>query len=318
MIELENLVSLKNLSKVEINQILYLAEGLEDVAKGHESLDILKNKVLATFFYEPSTRTRLSFETAMLRLGGWVVSMADAKSMSSVWKGETLGDTIRTIDNYANVIALRHPEAGAAEEAVSYSKVPILNAGDGTNEHPTQALLDLLTIKKQRNGIDGLKIGIAGDLKHTRSTNSLTIGLSNYDVELFLSSPEGFETSDWILDILNNKGVKYHQNHSVKEMVDKIDVLYVCRIQKERLENKSEYENIKGKYFIDKALLEEASQVITILHHLPRIGELAEDVDEYAGAAYFPQTFNGVLIRGALLAIVLGKTRELENYVKNR
>jgi len=307
MIKLDHVTGLKGLTREEIDGILDIATGLEEAITGKKPAKILEDKVIATFFYEPSTRTRLSFEVAMLRLGGQITSMADAKSTSSAWKGESLADTIRTIDNYVDAIVLRHPEAGAAEEAARFSRVPVLNAGDGTNEHPTQALLDMLTIIKERGQLDGLKVALAGDLKHTRSTNSLTLGLSHYDVDFTFVSPPGFETSPWILDIVKERGRSFKQTQDLQSAVLDADVVYVCRIQKERLENPEDYEAMRGSYVLNRAMLEKASDVVTVLHHLPRVGELAEDVDDYPGAAYFRQPFNGVLVRGALLAIVLGR-----------
>lgn len=307
MIKLKHLTGLKNLTRQEILDILNIAGSMEEVCRGEKESSILTNKVMASFFYEPSTRTRFSFEVAMLRLGGMVVSMADAQRTSSVWKGETLADTIRTIDNYADVIVLRHPESGAAEAAASISRVPVLNAGDGANEHPTQALLDMLTIQKERGQLDGLKVTLVGDLKHTRSTNSLTLGLSNFDVDFTFVSPPGFETSPWILDLLNQKGRRYRQLPNIEQAIQDTDVIYVCRIQKERLEQPDQLEEIKGSYVLNRALLDHASREVTVLHHLPRVGELSEDVDDYPGAAYFRQPFNGVLLRAALLAIVLNR-----------
>ena len=305
MKRLSNLTGLKNLSKQEIIEILDLADKLEGVCTGKEISRELENKIMATFFYEPSTRTRFSFEAAMQRLGGKVISMADAKSTSSVWKGESLPDTIRTIDNYVDVIVLRHPESGAAEIAANYSRVPILNAGDGTNEHPTQGLLDMLTIRHEKKTIDGLKIAIVGDLKHTRSTNSLTLGLSNFDVNLTLVAPKGFETSEPILEILRTRNVNYKQTQDIRTVIKDVDVVYVCRIQKERLENPADYESIKGSYTVNREILEQSSKVISVLHHMPRVDELSKDVDDYPGAAYFKQPFYGVLVRAAVLKMAL-------------
>jgi aspartate carbamoyltransferase catalytic subunit len=305
MIHLKHLTGLKNLSRQDIVDILNVANSLENICSGKEKSSMLSNKLLATFFYEPSTRTRFSFEAAMQRLGGGVLSMADAKTQSSAWKGESIPDTIRTIDNYADVIVIRHSVSGTADTAAMYSRVPVLNAGDGTNEHPTQALLDILTIEKERGTIDGLKVVMVGDLKHTRSTNSLTLGLSNFDVDLTLVSPPGYETSEWILDILRMRNISFRQTNDLKSAVKNADVVYVCRIQKERLEGPEDYEQVKNSYFVNRAILEEAPRIVTVLHHLPRVGELSEDVDEYPGAAYFKQPFNGVLIRAALLALVL-------------
>lgn len=312
MIKMKHLTSLRDLTRENILDLLYFAESLEDIFTGKSEIksDILAGKVLTTLFYEPSTRTRLSFETAMLQLGGKVLSVADAMKTSSAWKGETIEDTIKTIENYCHIITLRHSEVGAADKAAAVSKIPIINAGDGSNEHPTQALLDLLTIKRERGYIDGLKIAIVGDLKHTRSTNSLTIGLSNFDVNLILVSPPEFVTSDWIIEILKNKKCNYKQTDDLIGAVKEADVLYVCRIQKERIADENEYKKIKGSYVVNKDLLEQTSKIVTVLHHLPRVGELSEDVDDYPGAAYFRQTFNGVLLRGALLLTLLNKAPE--------
>jgi aspartate carbamoyltransferase catalytic subunit len=305
MVQFKHVTGLKDMSREDITDILDLAESLEDVCKGKKKSTELDKYLMATFFYEPSTRTRFSFEAAMQRLGGTIISMADAKATSSAWKGESLADTIRTIDNYADVIVLRHPQAGAAEEAASYSRVPVLNAGDGTNEHPSQGLLDILTIRRERGTLDGLKVVLVGDLKHTRSTNSLTLGLSNFNVDFTFVSPKGFETSDWILDLVRKRGVSYNQTEDLQAALEDADVAYVCRIQKERLANPEDLEKIKGAYVLNRAMLEPASKVVTVLHHLPRVGELSEDVDEYPGAAYFRQPFNGVLVRAALIKIAL-------------
>ena len=307
MSKLEHITGIKNLTRKQIEFILDLAEKLEPIYAGKLDLEPLRKKTLATFFYEPSTRTRLSFESAILGLGGNYISMADAKATSSVWKGETLADTIRTIENYADVIAIRHFEAGAAEAAAALSQKPVINAGDGPNEHPTQTLLDLLTIRKERGTLDGLKVTLVGDLKHTRSTNSLTLGLSNFDVEFTFVSPPGFKTSDWILDFVKQHGRRYRQTEDLPSSVIEADVVYVCRIQKERLKDPDDYKKIEGVYCLNRAMLEKAGQVVTVLHHLPRVNELAEDVDAYPGAAYFRQTYNGMLIRGALMTMLLDR-----------
>lgn len=307
MSKLKHITGVKNLTRTQIEFILELAEKLEPIYRGELDLEPLRKKTLATFFYEPSTRTRLSFESAILGLGGNYISMADAQKHSSVWKGETVADTIRTIENYADVIALRHFQAGTAEAAAAVSSKPIINSGDGPNEHPTQTLLDLLTIKKERGTLDGLKVTMVGDLKHTRSTNSLTLGLSNFDVEFTFVSPAGFKTSDWILDIVRQRGRKFTQTEELPSAVVDADVLYVCRIQKERLENPDDYKKIEGVYCVNRAMLEKAKKIVTVMHHLPRVNELAEDVDTYPGAAYFRQTYNGMLIRGALMTMLLDK-----------
>ena len=311
MSKLNHITGIKNLTRKQIEFILALANKLEPIYQGKSTLEPLRKKTLATFFYEPSTRTRLSFESAALRLGGTYISMADAMKHSSAWKGETVEDTIRTIENYADVIAIRHFEAGTAEKASAISAVPIINAGDGPNEHPTQTLLDLLTIQKERGTLDGLKVTMVGDLKHTRSTNSLTLGLSNFDVEFNFVSPPDFKTSDWIMDVVKQRGRRYTQTEDLQAAVIDADVVYVCRIQKERLENPDDFNKISGVYRLNRAMLEKAKQkVVTVMHHLPRVLELAEDVDDYPGAAYFRQTYNGMLVRGALMTMLLDRVPE--------
>lgn len=301
-----SITGIKNLSRSDIEYILDLAEKLEDIIQERSQLRPLKGKTLCTFFYEPSTRTRLSFESAMWALGGRVISMADAQKTSSVWKGETLADTIRTIENYCHVIALRHFDAGAAEEAASISHVPVINAGDGPNEHPTQTLLDMLTIRRECGRLDNLKVVMCGDLKHTRSTNSLTLGMSNFNADFTFVQPKGFETSQWILDLAKERGSKYRQTDDLQEALIGADVVYMCRIQKERFVPE-EFALIDGKYCLTRAMLEKSPKVAAVLHHLPRVKELDVNVDEYPGCAYFKQTYNGVLIRGALMTMLLDR-----------
>lgn len=302
-------LALRDMARSEIDTVLDVAQSLEPVANRTDRWPILADRTLATLFYEPSTRTRLSFETAMLRLGGSVLSVADAVRTSSVWKGETLADTIRTVHSYADVIAIRHSENGAAEEASKWSKVPIINAGDGTNEHPTQGLLDLFTIRREKGRIDGLKVAIVGDLKHTRSSNSLIYGLSNFDVRLTLVSPKGFEPNQVVLDRLQERARHFSVTEDLEAAVRDADVVYICRIQKERIPDKADVERIIGSYVVDRQLLTAAKRVPIVMHHLPRVGELAEDVDDYPGARYFEQPWNGVLVRMALLALLLAPSQ---------
>lgn len=307
-VNFKSITGIKNLTRENIEYVLDLAEALEPIIEGKSEERPLAGKKLCTFFYEPSTRTRLSFESAMFALGGTVISMADAQTNSSVWKGETLQDTIRTIHNYCDVIALRHFESGAAVKADSYSKVPIINAGDGSNEHPTQTLLDLLTIRKKVGRLDNITVVLCGDLKHTRSTNSLILALSKFSgVHLKLVRPSGFEVQKWILDILNENNVKYTEYEDLNGVIDDADVVYMCRIQKERFDDPSAYEKINGLYCLTREMLEKSDKVKFVLHHLPRVMELDEDVDDYPGAAYFDQTYNGVLVRAALMTMVLNK-----------
>lgn len=304
----KSITGIKNLSRGNIEYILELAEKLEDIIQGKSELRPLKDKILCTFFYEPSTRTRLSFESAMVALGGQIISMADAQKTSSVWKGETLDDTIRTIENYCHIIALRHFQAGAAEAADKISRVPIINSGDGPNEHPTQTLLDMLTIRREKGTLDNLKVVMCGDLKHTRSTNSLTLGLSNFDnVEFTFVRPNGFETSQWILDLVKERGCSYTESEDLQSSLMNADVVYMCRIQKERFDDPAAFDAIDGKYCLTRDMLEKSPKIAAVLHHLPRVNELDVSVDDYPGCAYFKQTYNGVLVRGALMTMLLDR-----------
>lgn len=303
----QHVVSMKSFSREQIDGILNLANSFEQAARGHEKSDLLAGKVLTTLFYEPSTRTRLSFESAMARLGGQVLSVADAKKTSSVWKGETLEDTILTIANYSDVIAMRHPMAGAAAIAAQVSSVPILNGGDDANEHPTQALLDLLTILRERGTIDGLTVTLVGDHAHSRVTNSLLFGLANYDVNVILVNPPSLAVSRETLKYVEEKGLSVEETSDLAAALKKTDVVYIFRIQKERFEDLAEYERVKGGYQLNRSMLEAAGREITVMHPMPRVDELSTDVDDMPGACYFRQSFNGVMLRMALLAWVLGK-----------
>jgi len=308
MAALTDVISMKPFSREEIEAILDLSLTFEEVARGVKDSQLLAGKVLCTLFYEPSTRTRLSFESAMLRLGGKLMSVADAAKTSSAWKGETIADIVRTIENYADVIAIRHPIAGAAEEAAKYASIPILNAGDDANEHPTQALLDLLTIRRERGRIDGLNIAVVGDHKYSRVTRSLAYGLAHYDVNVTLVNPPPLALPRDTLEEAKRGRATFEETDDVQKALGKADVVYIFRIQRERLPAK-EYDRVKGSYVIDRAILEKTGREITLMHPMPRVGELLEDVDSYPGACYFRQSFNGVLVRMALLALVLGKAQ---------
>lgn len=287
----------------EIDLILAKAAEYEEALAAGEVLDDLRGKVLATLFYEPSTRTRLSFESAMLRLGGRVISVAEAKS-SSAAKGETLHDTIRTVEGYADVIVLRHPQIGSAAEAAAATRLPIVNAGDGAGQHPTQSLLDLYTIRKERGQVDGLKIALAGDLKNGRTVHSLADLLVNYDVDYTFAAPTSLRMPGEIVDRLRSRGKTVREMEDLNGAIASCDVLYMTRIQRERFEDPEEYARLKDAYVLTRAMLASAKPSITIMHPLPRVNEIATDVDGLPGAAYFRQTDNGVPIRMALLALV--------------
>lgn len=305
---IHDVVSLKPFSRRQLDGILDLAESFEDVARSNKQSSLLAGKVLATLFYEPSTRTRLSFESAMLRLGGQVLSVADALKTSSAWKGESLADTIRTVQNYADVIAIRHPGKWAAHNAAKHASIPVLNAGDNANEHPTQGLLDLLTVRRERGSIDGQTIVMVGDNKHCRSNHSFADGLANYDAKLILVNPPELALDPQHVEEIRGKGrLDVEETTDLAEALKQADVMYIVRIQKERYADPAEYERMKGSYKVDRAMLEAAGPNIAVMHPMPRVDELSSDVDDYPGACYFRQSFNGVLIRMALLGLVLGR-----------
>ena len=307
-LEFENrdIISIKDFSREEINYILKLAQAMEPIAlKGS---DMLKGKILATLFFEPSTRTRLSFESAMHKLGGSAIGFAEAE-IASVKKGENLADTVRVVENYADVIALRHPLEGAARLAAEFAKVPIINGGSGAEEHPTQALLDLYTIIKEKSKIDGLKIAFVGDLRYGRTVHSLAYALSLYDIELYLVSPESLKMRREVLQTIKVK-ISVTETTSLEKIVPLVDVLYVTRIQKERFPDPAEYAKVRGSYKIDLQTLKKAKEDLIILHPLPRIDEVAAEVDETSYARYFKQVWNGIVVRMALLALILGGIKQ--------
>jgi aspartate carbamoyltransferase catalytic subunit len=297
-----DIISIEDFTREEINYILNSSHNMEPLAA--KSSDMLKGKILATLFFEPSTRTRLSFEAAMLKLGGSTIGFAEAE-IASVRKGENLADTIRTVENYADIIALRHPLEGAAKLAAEFSKVPILNAGSGAEEHPTQALMDLYTLQKEKGKIDGLKIALVGDLRYGRTVHSLAYALSLYNIELYLISPESLRMRQEVIRAIRNK-ISIIEDTNLEKIIPQIDVLYVTRIQKERFPDPAEYAKVKGTYRIDLKTLKNAKKDLIILHPLPRIDEIANEVDSTPQARYFQQVWNGIVVRMALLSLVLG------------
>lgn len=292
-------------TKDEIALIMATASRFETTLRASETSDILKHRVLCTLFYEPSTRTRLSFETAMLRLGGKVISVAEARS-SSASKGESLHDTIKTVEGYADLIVLRHPQIGAAEEAARATEKPLLNAGDGAGQHPTQALLDLYTIRNEHGSIDGQTVLLAGDLKHGRTVHSLALLLSLYDVRFIFASPPALRMPREIVDQLDSLSIPVEETDSLTEALHSADVLYMTRIQQERFSSPQEYDRLKGSYVLTSSLVQEAKPSLIIMHPLPRVDEIATEVDLLSGAAYFRQSANGVPVRMALLALLSG------------
>ncbi len=297
-----DIISIQDFTKEEINHILKTSKTMEPLTK--TGTNTLKGKILATLFFEPSTRTRLSFEAAMQKLGGTTIGFSESET-SSTKKGENLVDTIRTVENYADAIALRHRLEGAAKVAAEYSKVPIINSGTGAQEHPTQALIDLYTIQKEKHQIDKLKIALIGDLRYGRTVHSLAHALTNYNVELFLVSPETLKMQKDILREVETK-LPVSEISSLDDIINQIDVLYVTRIQRERFPDPAEYAKLKGAYRVDLKTIKNAKKDMIILHPLPRVDEIAPEVDNSPHARYFQQVGNGLVVRMAILSLVLG------------
>jgi len=293
-------------SRQELEIIFNVAEDMRTMVERVCSLDILRGRVIACLFYEPSTRTSSSFIAAAERLGGRVIPINEVR-YSSVTKGESLRDTVRTLECYADVIVLRHPETGSAAVAADVARKPIINAGDGIGVHPTQALLDIYTIREELGTIDGLTVTMLGDLKYGRTVHSLARLLSLYDLRINFVSPPILRVPQSIIDFLRQRQIPIAQYDELDPVLPQSDVLYVTRVQKERFENPEEYEQVKDSYIITRQTLSKAKEHMIIMHPLPRVGEIAEEVDSDPRAAYFRQMENGLYIRMALLALVLGR-----------
>ncbi|MCK5261000.1 MAG: aspartate carbamoyltransferase [Thermoplasmatales archaeon] len=300
-----DVISIKDFSKEEINYILNYTKKMVPYAKGEKHTDILREKILSSLFFEPSTRTRLSFESAMNRLGGRVIGFADP-SATSQKKGESLADTIRMADSYADAIVIRHPQEGAARLSTEFAESPVLNAGDGAGQHPTQCLLDLFTIVTERKKIKGNKIVLLGDLKYGRTVHSLAYALSLLGAELTFVSPESLKMPKEVINECKEFGVEPSSIPNLERAVKDADVLYVTRIQKERFPDAEEYNRVVGMYKVDIDLLKHAKEDLIIMHPLPRVVEIDPEVDKTPHALYFKQAFNGVPVRMALLSLILG------------
>ena len=300
-----DVISITDFSKDDIMTVLRKAKEMVPIAKGKTVDRSLEGKILSALFFEPSTRTRLSFESAMKRLGGQVLGFAEPEG-TSVMKGETLADTIRMVDAYSDVIVIRHSHEGAARLAADFASKPVINAGDGAGQHPTQTLLDLYTIWEGFGKLDGVKIALVGDLKYGRTVHSLTLALALFGASIFFVSPPTLQMPKDIVDEIKEKNLPLKSTHDLHELINKIDVLYVTRIQKERFPDPQEYAKVAGSYRVDLPLLREAKKDLMILHPLPRGSEIAPDVDATPHARYFQQAFNGVSVRMALLSLVLG------------
>ena len=300
----KNIISVRDLDQQKLELIFDATNKIINMSQDKRG-EIARGKTLGYLFFEPSSRTRLSFESAMALLGGMSVGIADATS-SSIHKGETLGDTVKVISSYCDVLVLRHSLDGSSRFAAEISSKPVINAGSGTEEHPTQTIQDLFTIKKEKKKIDGLKIGIAGDLKYGRTVYSLLYGLRNYDVDIHLISPESLRIrSDSTYDI--KKELSYTESSSIDEYIDDLDVLYVTRIQKERFPDEEEYAKVKGIYVIGSDMVKKMKDDAIILHPLPRIDEISTDVDNTKQAKYFEQAEYGKYTRAALLGLILNE-----------
>ncbi|MDD5368478.1 MAG: aspartate carbamoyltransferase [Anaerolineaceae bacterium] len=293
-------------SREDLDCILEVAGGFARKVKQRETLDLLKGYVLAALFFEPSTRTRLSFETAMQRLGGSVVGFSSAES-TSVAKGETLADTIRTVDQYADVIAMRHPAIGSARLAAEIANAPVLNGGDGAGQHPTQALLDLYTMQTERGSLDGATIVLCGDLKNGRTVHSGVEVYKHYHCKLVLVAPPSLGMPAEVTARLRGEGMQIEETNDLGQAIRGADFLYMTRIQKERFADAAEYERLKDSYILNREMVETINPRLIVMHPLPRVSEIATDVDPLPGAAYFRQAGNGVCVRMALIALVMGK-----------
>ncbi|MBI5054331.1 MAG: aspartate carbamoyltransferase [Chloroflexi bacterium] len=302
----QDILSVAQFARDDLEYIFGVAEAMRTMVAHIGTFDLLKGKILANLFYEPSTRTSSSFLAAMERLGGSVIPINEVK-YSSVSKGESLPDTVRTLECYADVIVLRHPETGAAAIAAQAARKPIINAGDGIGEHPTQALLDLFTIRQELGRVDGLTVTMLGDLKYGRTVHSLAKLLSLFNVTLNYVSPEILRMPADLIKQLETKGVPQREQRDLDSVLAESDVLYVTRVQKERFENLDEYESVKGAYVITPETMKRAKTKMALMHPLPRVGEISPDVDSDSRAAYFRQMEYGLYVRMALLAMVLGK-----------
>lgn len=302
----KDILSVKQFTRNDLDYIFGVAHEMSEMVFRVGTFDLLKGKILANLFYEPSTRTSSSFTSAMERLGGSVIPINEVR-YSSVSKGETLADTVRTLECYADVIVLRHPEVGASALAAKYAHKPIINAGDGVGEHPTQALLDLFTIREELHQVDGLNVTLLGDLKYGRTVHSLARLLSLYNVRINYVSPDILRMPPEIIEELNEKQLPQSEHSTLEEVLPVTDVLYVTRVQKERFEDLDEYESVRGAFIITPEVMQPAKDRMIVMHPLPRVGEISMEFDDDPRAAYFRQMEYGLYVRMALLAMVLGK-----------
>ncbi|MBN2362778.1 aspartate carbamoyltransferase [candidate division WOR-3 bacterium] len=304
--KIKHVIESQQFNKEMLEEIFRESEEMERIAFSGGS-DILKHNIMATVFYEPSTRTRLSFESAMLRLGGEIVSTENAREFSSAAKGESLHDTIRTLQSYSDLIVLRHYESGAAKAAIEVATVPVINAGDGSGQHPTQSLLDMYTIKQNFSRIENLSVALVGDLENGRTVRSLSYLLAKYEgVKIVFVSPECLKMRDDIKEYLDRHAVSWEESENLKDVASKVDVIYMTRIQRERLlDRPDDYEKAKGKFIVDNEIVNAMKKDSILLHPLPRVDEISSEVDSNPRSLYFKQVQNGLFVRMALLKMCL-------------
>ncbi len=296
-----SLISMRDLDKMQIEKLIEKAGKIEK----KEIWPDLKGQVMASLFFEPSTRTQLSFDSAMKKLGGEVILMSGTKG-TSVEKGETLSDTVKVVNQYSDIIVVRHPNEGAARYISEQVNIPVVNAGDGSNQHPSQSMLDLYSISKTQGTLDNLSIALVGDLKYGRTVHSLVYALSTFSPKFYFVSPDILSMPDYITEDLKNMNIEYHILEKMEDIVDNLDIMYVTRIQRERFADPQEYERVKNAYIIRAFQLENAKDNFKVLHPLPRVNEIHTDVDELPAAYYFEQAGNGIFMRQAILSTLLG------------
>ncbi len=301
-----DILSTEDLSREDILQILKVTARMEKLVRAKRIVPLLSDRLVAVIFLEPSTRTRLSFETAIQRLGARPVTVADPKS-SSAAKGESLTDTARTVEGYVDCIVIRQPETGGARRVADAVAIPVINGGDGSGQHPTQALLDLYTIVKEKGSLEGLTVAMVGDLKYGRTVHSLSYALAPFSPKYVYCSPAELTMPETVTRDVRARGIPVEETTDLRAALAQADVVYMTRIQRERFEDPAQYERLKGSYILNRKLVEQGKAGLTVMHPLPRVDEIAEEVDALPGAAYFRQAHNGVYLRMALLAMVLGK-----------
>ena len=307
---MKDIISMNDMSKEEILEILEVAEKIEKTSE-EEKLNFLKGKIIATLFFEPSTRTKMSFESAAFRLGAQVLQLPPLE-LSSVKKGESFSDTIKMVESYSDVIVVRHPNDGAARLASTTSQKPVLNAGDGSNQHPSQTLLDLYTIKDEKGTLNNLSVAFVGDLKYGRTVHSLVKALTHFNPVIYFVAPKILQMPSYLIDDLDKNNIKYEILEDFRDCLDKIDVFYMTRIQKERFPDIEDYEKVKGVYVINKKnILGKCKEDMIILHPLPRVDEISTDLDDTKHALYFKQAKNGIPIRQAMMMKVLDKVKDI-------